>query len=70
MPQETSSGPLKPADLAKLELAFASDPQSKAFIELANTYIELNRMVEAMVVAKKGMKVHPVDGHFILAKIY
>ncbi|MBI5529562.1 MAG: tetratricopeptide repeat protein [Deltaproteobacteria bacterium] len=70
MPQETSTGPMKPADLARLELAFASDPQSKAFVDLANAYMELNRIVEAMVVAKKGMKSHPVEGHFILAKIY
>jgi tetratricopeptide (TPR) repeat protein len=70
MPQETPTGPMKPADLARLELAFASDPQSKAFVDLANAYMELNRVVEAMVVAKKGMKAHPVEGHFILAKIY
>jgi tetratricopeptide (TPR) repeat protein len=70
MAQDTSTKGYKPADLAKMEMEFAKDPKSKIFVELATAYIEQNRLVEAMVVAKKGMKNYPLDGHLALARVY
>jgi tetratricopeptide (TPR) repeat protein len=66
MPQDTTKG----ADMAKMELEFAKDPSSRVFIELAAAYMEANRLVEAMVVAKKGLKAHPLEGHLALARVY
>jgi tetratricopeptide (TPR) repeat protein len=59
-------------DLWKLECEFATNPKSLAFVKLANAYIDMGRVVEAMVVAKKGIKHHPelAVGRMILTRIY
>jgi len=59
-------------DLAQLEYEFATNPNSEAFISLAQAYLEKGRYVEAMVVCKKGIKAHPelATGRFIMARIY
>ena len=50
---------LSPAELAKLEHAFAADPSSDAYKPLAEAYLGMGRFMEAMVVCKKGVKAHP-----------
>ena len=64
----SESGP----DLAQLEYEFATNPNSEAFIPLAEAYLQMGRFVEAMVVCKKGIKAHPElpTGRLIMARIY
>ncbi|HXN40981.1 MAG TPA: tetratricopeptide repeat protein, partial [Myxococcaceae bacterium] len=64
--------PLSPADLAKLEHAFATNPTSEAYKPLAEAYLGMGRFMEAMVVCKKGVKAHPgvPDARILLAKVY
>ncbi|NVJ28420.1 MULTISPECIES: tetratricopeptide repeat protein [Myxococcus] len=63
---------LSPAELAKLEHAFASDPSSAAYKPLAEAYLSMGRFMEAMVVCKKGVKAHPnaADPRILLARVY
>src|SRR5450432_2524350 len=63
---------LSPAELAKLEHAFASDPSSDAYRPLAEAYLGMGRFMEAMVVCKKGVKAHPTlpDARVLLARVY
>jgi tetratricopeptide (TPR) repeat protein len=63
---------LSPAELAKLEHAFASDPSSEAYKPLAEAYLASGRFMEAMVVCKKGVKAHPnrADPRLLLARVY
>jgi tetratricopeptide (TPR) repeat protein len=63
---------LSPAELGKLEHAFASDPSSDAFRPLAEAYLSMGRFMEAMVVCKKGVKAHPTrsDARMLLARVY
>src|SRR5205823_10604046 len=63
---------LSPAELAKLEHAFATDPQSEAYRPLAEAYLGMGRFMEAMVVCKKGVKAHPTapDPRILLARVY
>jgi tetratricopeptide (TPR) repeat protein len=70
-----STSPLKtlsPAELAKLEHAFAADPSSDAYKPLAEAYLGMGRFMEAMVVCKKGIKAHPnsADPRLLLARVY
>jgi cellulose synthase operon protein C len=64
--------PKRGASLTELELAFAQDPQSSAYIPLCEAYLEQGRFMEAMVVCKKGLKVHPgsVEAKVLLANVY
>jgi cellulose synthase operon protein C len=64
--------PLSPAELAKLEHAFASDPASDAYRPLAEAYLGMGRFMEAMVVCKKGVKAHPNVPYprLLLARVY
>jgi tetratricopeptide (TPR) repeat protein len=57
-------------DLSQLEMAFAADP--KAFVPLTNAYLQLGRLMEAMVVCKKGIKALPdsVEGRLLLGRVY
>jgi len=59
-------------DLAELEMRFAKDPTSNAFIALSAAYLEQGRFMEAMVVAKKGIRSQPdnVEGRLLLARVY
>ena len=68
----SSSKTLSPAELAKLEHAFASDPSSDAYRPLAEAYLAMGRFMEAMVVCKKGVKAHPdrADPRVLLARVY
>ncbi|WP_194858268.1 tetratricopeptide repeat protein [Myxococcus sp. AB056] len=68
----SSSKTLSPAELAKLEHAFASDPSSAAYKPLAEAYLSMGRFMEAMVVCKKGVKAHPnaADPRLLLARVY
>src|SRR5271155_1912673 len=63
---------LSPAELAKLEHAFATDPGSEAYKPLAEAYLGMGRFMEAMVVCKKGVKAHPntPDARMLLARVY
>lgn len=67
-----STKTLSPAELAKLEHAFATDPGSEAYKPLAEAYLGMGRFMEAMVVCKKGVKAHPnvVDPRLLLARVY
>jgi tetratricopeptide (TPR) repeat protein len=69
MPDPTS---LSPAELAQLEHAFATDPNSEAYRPLAEAYLKMGRFMEAMVVCKKGVKAHPdrADPRVLLARVY
>lgn len=60
------------ASLTELELAFAQDPQSTAYMPLCEAYLEQGRFMEAMVVCKKGLKAHPtsVEAKVLLANVY
>lgn len=68
------NAPVKPtpAELAALEHAFASDPGSNAYLALADAYLAMGRFMEAMVVAKKGVRAHPAspEGRVLLARVY
>ena len=70
MPLPTKT--LSPAELAKLEHAFATDPASDAYKPLAEAYLGMGRFMEAMVVCKKGVKAHPTaaDARILLARVY
>lgn len=70
MPPTTKT--LSPAELAKLEAAFATDPASQAYKPLAEAYLAMGRYMEAMVVCKKGVKAHPTlaDPRVLLARVY
>lgn len=70
MPPSTKT--LSPAELAKLEHAFATDPASEAYKPLAEAYLGMGRFMEAMVVCKKGVKAHPQlpDPRVLLARVY
>ncbi len=70
MPPVTKT--LSPAELAKLEHAFATDPGSEAYKPLAEAYLGMGRFMEAMVVCKKGVKAHPSlpDPRVLLARVY
>lgn len=71
MPPSTTKT-LSPAELAKLEHAFATDPASEAYKPLAEAYLSMGRFMEAMVVCKKGVKAHPTipDARVLLARVY
>lgn len=70
MPPTTKT--LSPAELAKLEHAFATDPASEAYKPLAEAYLGMGRFMEAMVVCKKGVKAHASDAlpRVLLARVY
>ena len=61
-----------PAELASLEHAFAADPSSGAWRPLTEAYLAMGRFMEAMVVAKKGVKAHPAEAaaRLLLARVY
>jgi cellulose synthase operon protein C len=63
---------IAPTELASLEHAFATDPSSDAYRPLTEAYLSLGRFMEAMVVCKKGVKVHPSapGPRVLLARIY
>lgn len=63
---------MSPAELAQLEHAFATDPNSEAYRALAEAYLGMGRFMEAMVVCKKGVKAHPdrADPRVLLARVY
>lgn len=64
--------PPSPAELAKLEHAFATDPSSDAYRPLAEAYLAVGRFMEAMVVCKKGVKTRPntAEPRLLLARVY
>jgi len=70
MPAEPATS--KEPDITTLEMAFAKDPASNAFISLSEAYLKQGRFMEAMVVCKKGIKSKPdnLDGRLLLARIY
>ena len=72
MPTPTAKTTLSPAELAKLEHAFAADPASDAYKALAEAYLGMGRFMEAMVVCKKGVKAHPnaAEPRVLLARVY
>src|SRR3954463_9944764 len=68
----TTTKTLSPAELAKLEHAFATDPASEGYRPLDEAYLGMGRFMEAMVVCKKGVKAHPSkpDPRVLLARVY
>jgi Flp pilus assembly protein TadD len=48
-------------NLEQLQAAFAANPSSTAYYELIARYVELGRVVEALVVAKKAVAARPDD---------
>ncbi|MHB8419429.1 MAG: tetratricopeptide repeat protein [Myxococcales bacterium] len=70
----TPAGGAKPSasEISALEQAFAQDPMSDAYRPLAEAYLSLGRFMEAMVVAKKGIKARPAAAspRVLLARIY
>src|SRR5512133_3402646 len=68
----TPAKTLSPAELAKLEHAFATEPGSDAYRPLAEAYLAMARFMEAMVVCKKGVKAHPTspEPRVLLARVY
>ncbi len=48
-------------NLEQLQAAFAADPNSNAYYQLIARYVELDRLVEALVVAKKAAAARPND---------
>jgi cellulose synthase operon protein C len=61
------------ASLTELELAFSENPSSSdAYIALCEAYLEQDRLMEAMVVCKKGLKAHPEakEGRVLLARVF
>jgi tetratricopeptide (TPR) repeat protein len=61
-----------PANLTELEIAFARDPSSDAFIPLCEAYLAQKRFMEAMVSGKKAVKAKPEDKarRLMLARVY
>ncbi len=57
-------------DISQLEMQFTQDPNSLVFVELVDAYLEKGRMVEAMVMARRGIKTHPKEGYLALARVY
>jgi cellulose synthase operon protein C len=59
-------------DLSALEKAYAENPSGDAFIPLSMAYLQQGRFMEAMVVAKKGIKNQPdnVQGRLLLGRVY
>lgn len=64
--------PSRQSSVTELELAFAQDPSSDAFLALCEAYLAQQRFMEAMVVCKKGIKQHPdlLDGHLMMLRVY
>ncbi|MCA9555152.1 MAG: tetratricopeptide repeat protein [Myxococcales bacterium] len=60
------------ASITELELQFAQNPESSAYIDLCEAYMDQGRFMEAMVVCKKGIKAHPdsVEAKILLARVY
>lgn len=57
-------------DISQLEIQYSQDPNSLAFVELVDAYLEQGRTVEAMIIARKSTKLHPKEGYLSLAKVY
>lgn len=60
------------ASITELELLFAQSPESSAYVDLCEAYLDQGRFMEAMVVCKKGIKAQPdaVEGRVLLARVY
>lgn len=60
------------ASVTELELAFAQNPDSEAYVDLCLAYVEQGRFMEAMVVCKKGLKSHPdsIKARVLLSRVY
>lgn len=61
-----------PVNLTELEIAFARDPSSEAFLPLCEAYLAQKRFMEAMVLGKKAVKARPEDKsrRLLLARVY
>ncbi len=70
--QSTNGKMKKPVSVTELELQFAQNPESTAYVDLCEAYFDQGRFMEAMVVCKKGIKAHPssVDAKILLSKVY
>lgn len=62
----------KAKSVTELELQFAQNPESMAFVDLCEAYLDQGRFMEAMVVCKKGIKAHPdaIHARVLLARVY
>ena len=60
------------ASVTELELQFAQNPRSDAYIALCEAYLAQGRFMEAMVVSKKGIKAHPdaIEAKLLLSRVY
>jgi tetratricopeptide (TPR) repeat protein len=70
--KSSGGGTKTSVSVTELELAFAQNPESTAYVDLCLAYIDQGRFMEAMVVCKKGIKAHPdsVDARVLLVKVY
>ncbi|MGC9042549.1 MAG: tetratricopeptide repeat protein [Myxococcota bacterium] len=60
----------EPKDISQLEMQFSQNPDSLIFVDLVDAYLQKGKMVEAMVMARRGIKSHPKEGYLSLAKVY
>lgn len=60
----------QPKDITQLEMQFSQNSDSLVFVELVDAYLEKGKIVEAMVMARRGIKNHPKEGYLSLAKVY
>jgi tetratricopeptide (TPR) repeat protein len=62
----------KVLSITELELQFAQNPDSIAYVPLCEAYIAQGRFMEAMVVCKKSIKAHPqaAEPRILLARVY
>ncbi len=60
------------SELQRLAKKIASDPASRAFVQLADKYLEQNRLEEAIAVLSRGIAYHPtyVAARMMLGKAY
>jgi len=65
-PTDPTKQGYKSPKITRLALQLAKDPKSKAFIPLAEEYIRLGRLKEAVAVLEEGLKVYP---NFITALV-
>ncbi len=64
--------PDRATDLPTLEKAYAENPFGDAFVPLSQAYLAQGRLMEAMVVCRKGIKNQPDNlmGRLLLARVY
>ncbi len=71
--EAAGSGPARShRSVTDLELAFAANPRSDAYVELCEAYLEKRRFMEALVVCKRAASLQPeaVAPHLLLSRVH